>query len=285
MSVVINTAVAGGAGTGGTGSSQAAPVTITGNNSLTHADHFNRQVKIADAGATTQTLNNDATNGAEAGDILEIDNTGAGTATVVQGTGTLLVATGYTAAVAPNTSGSFIYMGSNTWISATPSPTAATTTVTALEMTTPAAVAGGATNAKSTTFAIPAGTLGTKGQIRVSFFIAKTGAAETCATSVRVGAAGFAFSGGSVAATMSVSTSLGTFSGEAIVYANGTDQLTVLMTSTGSANPINVAPLTQTTFTHNHGTTPFEIAIGGNGGATTGTWIVTSAQALLTKPV
>ena len=103
----------------------AAPVTLTADTvQLSHATHFNRQCILTAAGATNHTLNNDAASGAQAGDILEIDNKGAGTATVLQGTGTLAVATGYTATIAPNTSGTFVFVGSNTWLSATPSASA-----------------------------------------------------------------------------------------------------------------------------------------------------------------
>ncbi len=161
-------------------------------------------------------------------------------------------------------------------------PSAGGGAITRIAGATAVAIAGGATNAKSQSITIPAGTLGRNGAIRLTFTGAKTGAVEAASFSVRFGAVGFTFSSAAVAGNNNIGTAVGTFVAEVWLFGNGVDNSTVLAAAPGgSVNLTTTNPVVLATLTLNHGTTDFEIAIGGNGGATTGTWIVSNSQCLV----
>lgn len=258
-----------------------APVTLIASTSLVHDTHFNRQLIIDQAGATSMTIDNDATTGALPSDVIELTNIGAGTATFVAGTGTLTVGTGFTAAVAPNTTGTLTYVGGNEWVSATPTPSSGAATVSCIAMSTPVTVS--ANNTKSVTFTIPAGSLGAKGAARVTWVAIKSGAVESVATKVKIGAVGFTFSAGVDMQNLNSGTAVGTYAGESWIHADGTGSLSSAVHSNGAIFT-NTSPVTANALSHNHDSTAWEIAIGGNPGATTATWIIKHAIVTIFKP-
>jgi hypothetical protein len=141
-------------------------------------------------------------------------------------------------------------------------------------------------NIKSAFFTIPAGAMGPRGAVRLTFSVAKIGAVELVALSVRFGTAAFAFSGGTLAQSMNTGTAVGSLQFECWVYANGVDSTTILTTNVGIPVFTTTSPsfAPQTSLALSHDTTPFELAIGGNSGATTATWIVTNAQCVIYNP-
>jgi hypothetical protein len=152
-----------------------------------------------------------------------------------------------------------------------------------IAMSTPVNVTTSGT--RSTFFTIPAGSIGIRGAIRIVGTLAKIGAAETAFCVVRMGAIGSSFPSGVVSTNFTINTTSGSVNFESLIYANGVDTTTILALVNSSNSLVNNGnPVTQNSLALNHGTTPFEIGIGGNPGVTTATWIVTNVQCIVYNP-
>ncbi len=310
MSVIVNTSVSGGGGTGGGGtaawggitgtlSAQTdlqtvldtkvtanAPLVVTAGFTFAKATHANRRIEYNAAGAANATF--DGTAAFTTDDSFRLMQDGVGAIT--------LLASGVT--FSNPKSLSLTTTGAGTWIDAewnatlsqliitnvSPLASAGTGNVATINGSVPASVTATGTNIKSKSFTIPAGTLGKNGAIRITAAIVKSGAVETAVWSVRMGTVAAAFSGMTNINNNTFGAAVGSHVFEAWVYANGTDQLSLVASPTGGSSIITPPPTTlvaQTTLSINHGTTDVEIAIGGNGGATTGAWIVQNAQCVV----
>jgi hypothetical protein len=153
--------------------------------------------------------------------------------------------------------------------------------LTAVTMSTPVNVA--ASNTKSTSFKVTAGTLGKNGVIRVFGIIEKTGATEAALAVMKIGAVGQAFSAMTTNIGQVNNTgAAGVYSFDVMIAGNGVDTTTVVgitpFLGFQSSSSAKVSHSVDTS------TTDFEIAIGGNPGATTAQWKVLNAQCYIVNP-
>ncbi len=175
--------------------------------------------------------------------------------------------------------------GATAWVSLAYFAPAASGSVSAISMgAAPSVIAQGATIAKSCYFPIPAGALGARGAVRITAQIA--GVTDATGWTIRAGLAGFNLGGVAGADYILMnnnnsSAGTGTCVVEALVYAPGNTTSLQAVPPGGSSILTTNNVVAPTNLTLNHGTTAWEIAIGGVGHAATGTWVVTNAECLV----